>query len=435
MSLMPILEWSTERHSDLVRQRLTAPDGGLPARVCDDARAIIADVRERGDQALLDLTARFDGVQLAADALRVDPATIRESAAQASPELADAIRMAIRNVRTFHQAQLPAPVRVDGPAGATLELIWSPVASAGLYVPGGRAAYPSTVIMNAVPALAAGVPRLAVFTVPGMVENNAAVACALHELGLTEVYRVAGAQAIAAAAFGTQSIRPVDVITGPGNAWVAAAKREVIGRVGIDSIAGPSEVLILCDDTCNPHFAALDMLAQAEHDPMARVVLAGTDRRTLDAILAALEVELATAPRRDIALDALRDHGLVLLADTNDELVEICALMAPEHLQLMLRDPPDPSQLLAGAIFIGNYTPTAVGDYIAGPNHVLPTGGACRFSGPLNVMTFLRPTSVVRSNAAAMAVWGPAGAIIADLEGLDAHARALRARTTNTGDL
>lgn len=432
MSLMPILNWSTERNSELVHRRLTAPDGGLPASVCDDARAIIADVRQHGDQALIDLTARFDGATLTADTLRVDPAIIAESAASASPQLADAIRMAIHNVRTFHQAQLPATVRVDGPAGATLELIWSPVASAGLYVPGGRAAYPSTVIMNAVPALAAGVPRLAVFTVPGMVENNAAVACALHELGLTEVYRVAGAQAIAAAAFGTPSVPPVDVITGPGNAWVAAAKREVIGRVGIDSIAGPSEVLILCDDSCNPHFAALDMLAQAEHDPMARVVLAGTNRITLDAILGELERELEAAPRRNIAAAALRDHGLVLLADSTDELVEICSLMAPEHLQVMLREPPEPSRLLAGAIFIGNHTPTAVGDYIAGPNHVLPTGGACRFSGPLNVMTFLRPTSVVRGNATAMAVWGPVGAVIADLEGLDAHARALRARTSNT---
>jgi histidinol dehydrogenase len=420
--------WPADRDADAVRRRLLTGDGGIPANIAADARAIIAAVRERGDEALLEFTQKFDGVQLQASELRVSQTTIDASADKAPRALRDAIDLAVSNIRRFHLAQRPNDLSQMAEGGTRLSLQWNPVASAGLYVPGGRAAYPSTVLMNAIPAQAAGVERLAVFTVPGTVEENPAVAYALQTLGLTEVYRVAGAQAIAAAALGTASIPAVDVITGPGNAWVAAAKRELIGTVGIDSIAGPSEVLVLCDESANPDWIALDLLAQAEHDPMARVVVACTHEPTLRSILDALNREIETSPRASIAGPAWRDHGLALLVDEAAGLVEICQAMAPEHLQVITEPELPLRKLVAGAIFVGNDTPTAAGDYIAGSNHVLPTGGACRFSSPLGTLTFMRATTVVRATSKTMSVWGPAGAVLADYEGLNAHAAALRAR-------
>lgn len=428
-----IFDWTTDATDPFVVERLTPADDGLPDKVVAEARSILAAVRERGDDALVELTARFDGVDVSADQLRVPREVIDASASAAPPFLVAAIDQAIDNVRRFHEPQRPEDYTLDGTGGGRLGLRWRAVDAAALYVPGGRAAYPTSVIMNAVPAQVAGVERLAAFTVPGTVESNPAVACALQALGIDEVYRVAGAQAVAAAAFGTASIAPVDVIVGPGNAWVAAAKREVFGRVGIDSVAGPSEVLILCDTSAEPEWVALDLLAQAEHDPVARCVVACTSRAHLEAILTAFDTARAASPRREIVDAAWRDHGLALVAESHEDLVAICRAMAPEHLQVIVDGGLPLDRLVAGAVFVGNHAPTALGDYIAGPNHVLPTGGSARFSGPLGVHTFLRTTSIVHGDPGLTARLAGAGAEIADYERLAGHAAALRARIGGEG--
>lgn len=430
--LLPIYEWPRDRAVPALRARLEAVEDGLPALVVAQAREILAAVRADGDAALTALTQRFDGVTLAPDRFRVTADEIAQSAARAPADLVAAIGTAIENVRAFHAPQRRDDYSVSLPGGGSAGLMWRPVASAGLYVPGGRAAYPSSVIMNAVPAQVAGVPRLAVFTVPGTIEHNPAVASALQQLGITEVWRIAGAQAIAAAAFGTATIAAVDVITGPGNAWVAAAKREVYGRVGIDAIAGPSEVLILCDASADPDWIALDLLAQAEHDPLARCIVAGTDLGVLQAVAARMAAWSRSSTRVACTAPAWENHGALIHAPDVAALRDLCNQMAPEHLQLMLDPLPDPAGFVAGAIFCGAHTPTALGDYIAGPNHVLPTGASARFAGPLNVQAFLRPTSVVHATPATAAALAGPGAAIADLERLVAHASALRARLPDT---
>lgn len=422
------LEWNRHQPRSLDHPRLSPTDDGLPAQVVADAQAILAAVRKDGDAALVAYGERFDGVRLTPERLRVTAEEIRASAERADAELRAAIDHAIHNVRRFHEAQRPQGFDYTSDDGAALGWMWRAVGASALYVPGGRAAYPTSVIMNAVPALVAGVERIAVFTVPNTVEDNPAVAYALQALGLTEVWRVGGAQAIAAAAWGTESIAPVDVIVGPGNAWVAAAKREVFGRVGIDSVAGPSEVLILADASAPAEWVALDLVAQAEHDPLARSVVASCSREVLTRIATEVEAVIEASPRREIVEAAWRDHGALVWVPEPEDLVALTHRMAPEHLQVMLADEPDPATLTAGAIFMGAHTPTALGDYIVGPNHVLPTGGTARFSGPLNVHTFLRPTSLVRSSPAANTRLVPSGACIADQERLAAHAAALRAR-------
>lgn len=420
--------WPEDARQPHVVARLTPPDDALPAHVVSSVREILAQVQKRGDAALIDYSKAFDHVDLDASTLRVKAEEIAASAAQAPAPLRDAIRTAIANIRTFHERQRPESYEVAGPGGGTLGFMWRAVQSAALYVPGGRAAYPSTVLMNAIPAQVAGVERLVVLTVPGMVENNAAVAFALQELGLQEIYRVAGAQGVAATAYGTQTIAPVDVIVGPGNAYVAAAKREVFGRVGIDAVAGPSEVLILADESAKPAWVAQDLIAQAEHDPLARCILAASSEQVARAILDAFTARLAQEPRKDIIQQAWDNHGLVLIAKSRQAMVDLTNAMAPEHLQVILKDPPDVASLVAGAIFVGNYAPTAAGDYIAGPNHVLPTGGTARFSGPLGVHAFMRPTSVVRGTQEMMQAIADKGACIADKEALTGHAAALRKR-------
>lgn len=424
----PMYNWPADAETDAVLARLTPPDDALPQAVVDSVRDILSNVRTRGDAALIEYTKAFDDTELTAESLRVSQGDIDRSAANAPQELREAIESAIRNIRAFHTPQRQNGYTIEGPGGATLQFMWRAVASAALYVPGGRAAYPSTVLMNAIPAQVAGVERLVVLTVPGMVENNPAVAYALQSLGMTEVYRVAGAQSVAAAAYGTETIAPVDVIVGPGNAYVAAAKREVFGRVGIDSVAGPSEVLILADESANPAWVAQDLIAQAEHDPLARCVLAASSKAVADQILQAFYTRLEQEPRADIVRQSWDDHGLVLIASTVDAMVDLTSKMAPEHLQVILTSPPPAASLIAGAIFMGNYSPTAVGDYIAGPNHVLPTGGTARFSGPLGVHSFMRPSSVVHGSPALMHAVAEHGARIADLEGLAGHAAALRKR-------
>lgn len=426
--MKPVLTWGPGCPDATIDRLLHPIDDGLPEKVVAEARAILARVRTEGDRALVALTERFDGVRLTPETLRVEPETIAASAAQAPAALREALQVAVDNIRRFHEVQRPADVELQVDGG-TLGWVHAPVRSAALYAPGGRAAYPSSILMNAIPAQVAGVPRIALFTVPGMIESCPAAAVAIELLGLEEVWRVAGAQAIGAAAYGTESIAAVDVIVGPGNAWVAAAKREVYGRVGIDSVAGPSEVLILADDSANPQFIALDLLAQAEHDPVARAIVASADRRLLTRVGEAMTKCVAASPRRDIVEASWRDHGALILVEDPADLVALCNRMAPEHLQIMLREPPPPAALVAGAIFYGDRAPTALGDYIAGPNHVLPTGGAARFSGPLGVGTFLRPSTVVRMNADAPTRLHDLGAVIADAEGLAGHAAALRART------
>lgn len=424
----PMYSWPDDAKAAQVLARLTPPDDALPHHVVQSVRDILANVRSQGDAALIEYTRAFDHTELTQATLRVSMQDIETSATNAPQDLRDAIDQAIRNIRAFHTPQRQEGYSIEGPGGARLQFMWRPVSSAALYVPGGRAAYPSTVLMNAIPAQVAGVERLVVLTVPGMVEQNPAVAYALKALGLTEVYRVAGAQSVAAAAYGTDTIAPVDVIVGPGNAYVAAAKREVFGRVGIDAVAGPSEVLILADESANPDWVAQDLIAQAEHDPLARCVLAASSKAVATQIVEALFARLEHEPRADIVRQSWQDHGLVLIASTVDAMVDLTSKMAPEHLQVILRDPPAPESLVAGAIFMGNYAPTAVGDYIAGPNHVLPTGSTARFSGPLGVHAFMRPSSVVHGSPELMRAVASAGARIADLEALAGHAAALRKR-------
>lgn len=428
------LRWSRADDRALDDPRISAAEGGLPQSVVDDARRIIAAVRAEGDRALVELTERYDKVKLEQSTLKVSAPELAESAAKAEPELRAAIDTAILNVRAFHERQRPNSFSFMSPEGAELGWNWQAVDSAALYVPGGSAAYPSSVIMNGVPALIAGVERVAVFTVPGTIEDNPAVAYALQALGLDEVWRVGGAQAIAAAAWGTEQVEPVDVIVGPGNAWVAAAKREVYGRVGIDSIAGPSEVLILVDDSSPVDWVALDLIAQAEHDPLARVIVASESAAVLEAVAAGVDSRLESAARRDIAASAWRDHGALVEVSSREELIALTNHIAPEHLQVMLSDPPSPNQLKAGAIFMGAHSPTALGDYIAGPNHVLPTGGSARFAGPLSVHTFLRASSYLRSTPRANAMLASRAALLADHERLHAHAAALRARASEAAE-
>lgn len=424
----PMYLWPADATNDTVRARLTPPDDALPEAVVARVRDILSNVRERGDAALVEYTKAFDHADVHPHTLRIQQAEIDASAANAPEDLRVAIRAAIQNIRAFHTPQKPQSYEISGAGGDALGLMWRPVSAAALYVPGGRAAYPSTVLMNAIPAQVAGVERLVALTVPGMVENNAAVAFAIQELGLTEVYRVAGAQGVAAAAYGTESIERVDVIVGPGNAYVAAAKREVFGRVGIDSVAGPSEVLILADESANPSWVAQDLIAQAEHDPLARCVVAASSKAVAMGIMNAFYAQVEKEARKEIILESWRDHGLVLIADSVAAMVDLTNKMAPEHLQVILAEPPPVESLVAGAIFVGNYAPTAAGDYIAGPNHVLPTGSTARFSGPLGVHSFMRATSVVQGSKALMQKVAAQGARIADYEQLSGHAAALRKR-------
>ena len=391
--------------------------------------AILGAVLERGDAALKDYTKRFDGVQL--DCLRVDPAAV-EAAWQSAPlALRDALQLAHRRISAFHREQLPKDIELKGPHGERLGRRWRPVNKAGLYVPGGRAAYPSTVLMNAIPAQVAGVKQVVMVTPPGPDgQVNPAVLAAAHVAGIGEIYSVGGAQAVAALAFGTESIPAVDVITGPGNLFVTLAKKSVYGRVGIDSLAGPSEVLVIADDSASAELVAADLLAQAEHDPLAAAILITTDRKLAERVCCAIGEQLDGHPRREICEASLRDWGLVVVCDD----LEICAQLsdsfAPEHLELLVERPEPLAERIrnAGAIFLGPWSPEAVGDYLAGPNHTLPTCGAARFSGALSVETFMRHTSMISFNRAALEATGSAVCQLAGSEGLHSHAESVQLR-------
>ena len=390
---------------------------------------ILSRVQAEGDAALMELTERFDGVR--PDPLRIPPQRLAD-AWQATPEsLKDALRLAHQRILAFHQHQLPTDLAVTGPHGELLGRRWRPVQRAGIYVPGGRASYPSTVLMNAVPARVAGVQRLVMVTPPGPGgEPHETVLAAAHLAGVEEVYRVGGAQAIGALAFGTATIPRVDVISGPGNLYVTLAKKAVYGRVAIDSLAGPSEVLVIADHSARADQVAADLLAQAEHDPLAAAILLTTSPELAAAMPAALEAQLENHPRAEITRTALNDWGLIVLCDSLGRAAQLSDCFAPEHLELLVEDPEILAEQIqhAGAIFMGPYTPEAVGDYLAGPNHTLPTAGTARFAGALSVETFMRHTSLIRFNREALEATGSAVITLAESEGLHSHAESVKRR-------
>jgi len=417
------------RAAERLEQIAGRTGGSQMAEAAQRVDAILAQVAEGGDQAVLELTERFDGVR--PDPLRIPPERLEAAWVGCDPQLRQALELAHGRILDFHRRQLPADLAAVGPHGERLGRRWRPVQRAGLYVPGGRAAYPSTVLMNAVPAQVAGVERLVMVTPPGPGgEPNATVLAAAHLAGIREIYRVGGAQAIGALAYGTESIPRVDVISGPGNLYVTLAKKAVYGRVAIDSLAGPSEVLVIADHSARADQVAADLLAQAEHDPLAAAILLTTSAELAAAMPAALEEQLAGHPRAEITRTALRDWGLIVVCDSLEQAAELSDCFAPEHLELLVEDPEALAERIqhAGAIFLGPYSPEAVGDYLAGPNHTLPTSGTARFAGALSVETFLRHTSLIRFNREALVATGPAVIALAESEGLHSHAESVRRR-------
>ncbi len=408
---------------ELIKRRSVALDAGLMAEVA----VIVDDVRRRGDAALVELTDRFDGVRLMPGEFRVGEEALRQSAARAGDEVLAAIRESIRNVRAFHEREMEGARgwEMETREGVRAGQRVTPVERAGLYVPGGTAAYPSSVVMNVVPAQVAGVARLVVVTPPRTLAESPAVAAALVELKVSEIYSIGGAQAVAALAYGTETIPRVDKITGPGNRYVAAAKKLVFGAVGIDSIAGPTEVVIIADETARADFVAADLLAQAEHGEDASAVLVTTNGELAAGVAAEIARQVETLPRRAVVEESLKQFGAIIIVRDVEEACALVNELAPEHLEIVARDEAGIAARIrhAGAIFFGAHTPEAAGDYLAGPNHVLPTGGAARFSSALGVNDFLRRTSLLRYTPAAMARAAPLIDTLARAEGLDAHAR------------
>jgi histidinol dehydrogenase len=400
------------------------------ADVDQTVAAIIADVETRGDRAVIDWTARYDHQYLSIAELRIAPAEIARARGLCGAEALAALELAARRITDFHQRQRPADLSYTDEHGVTLGYRWTALAAVGLYVPGGSAAYPSSVLMNALPAKVAGVPRIVMVVPTPQGRTNPLVLAAAELAGVSEVYRIGGAQAIAALACGTTTIAPVDKIVGPGNAYVAAAKRRVFGRVGIDMIAGPSEVLIVADGSNEPDWIAVDLLAQAEHDEAAQSILITDDRAFADAVAAKVAEHLVTLPRREIARVSWERQGCIIVVETFDQAVPLIDRLAPEHLQLAIEDAAAFAARVrnAGAIFLGSLTPEALGDYVAGPNHVLPTSRSARFSSGLGVLDFLKRTTVIGCGAAGLSALGPAAIALAEAEGLDAHARSVAIR-------
>ncbi|WP_281991069.1 histidinol dehydrogenase [Sulfitobacter geojensis] len=391
---------------------------------------IIADVRSRGDAAVIDLTTKFDRIALTPESLRITAEEIADAMDEVSSEDKAALELAATRIRAYHARQLPEDAEWTDDAGATLGWRWTPVSAAGLYVPGGLASYPSSVLMNAIPAKVAGVERLAMVvpTPDGIL--NPLVLMAAHIAGVDEIYRIGGAQAVAALAYGTDTIAPVDKITGPGNAFVAAAKRRVFGKVGIDMIAGPSEILVIADGDNDPDWIALDLLSQAEHDESAQSILITTDAAFGQAVAQAVEKRLETLERRAIAGPSWRDFGAIITVPDLDAAAALSNRIAPEHLELCVADPDGLSARIthAGAIFLGQWTPEAIGDYIGGPNHVLPTARSARFSSGLSVLDFMKRTTLARMTPDALRAIGPAAERLATSESLEAHGLSVTAR-------
>ncbi len=394
---------------------------GSPADVDAAAAEVLEAVRTRGLDAVLDYSRKFDRADLTAETIRVTAEEIEAGAAACAPEVREAIAFAAARIRAYHTRQRPADQAWTDEAGVELGWRWTPIEAVGVYVPGGRAAYPSTVLMNCVPAQVAGVDRIAMVTPPGKLQP--AVLAAAREAGVTEIWRIGGAQAVAALAYGAGPILPVDKIVGPGNAYVTAAKRRLYGVVGIDALAGPSEIVVVADRDNNPDWIAADLLSQAEHDPAAQSILITDDEAFAAAVEAAVERLLKTLSTGEDAAASWRDHGAVILAPLSES-PGLVDLIAPEHVEFCTADPESLSDRVrhAGAIFQGRYTPEAIGDYVAGSNHVLPTSRAARFQSGLSIYDFLKRTSIVKCDAASFGILGPHTAALATAEGLPAHA-------------
>ena len=397
--------------------------------------AILAEVRKKGDEAVIAYTRRFDGLSLTPDGMRVTKDEIDQAVAACPADVLRALELMAQRVTDFHSRQRPEDLDyVDG-AGLRLGYRWTPIEAVGLYVPGGRAAYPSSVLMNALPAGVAGVDRLAMVVPAPAGKLSPLVLAAARIAKVDEIYRIGGAQAVGALAFGTSTIAPVDKIVGPGNVYVAAAKRQVFGTVGIDMIAGPSEVLIVADGANDPSWIAADLLAQAEHDPSAQAILMTDDKKFADAVLGAVDRHLDELPRAEIARQSWHRFGALITVGKLDEVVDLIDRLAPEHLQLAIDDPEALAAKVrnAGAIFLGRYAPEALGDYVAGPNHVLPTSRSARFSSGLGVHDFVKRTTFVGCDAEGLAKLGPAARTLAQAEGLSAHALSLSIRLEQRG--
>ena len=391
---------------------------------------IIADVRERGDAAVIELTSKFDRLDLAPNTLAFSREEIMAHCATVPAEERTALELAAKRIRDYHERQMPADASWVDASGATLGWRWTPVSAAGLYVPGGLASYPSSVLMNSIPAKVAGVGRLAICVPTPDGVTNPLVLLAAQISGVDEIYRIGGAQAIAALAYGTETIAPVDKITGPGNAYVAAAKRRVFGKVGIDMIAGPSEILVIADADNDPAWIATDLLSQAEHDESAQSILITNDAAFGDKVISEVNRQLTTLERRDIAGASWRDFGAVIVVTDMAQAIVLSNMLAPEHLELCVADPDAMANDIthAGAIFLGAWTPEAIGDYVGGPNHVLPTARSARFSSGLSVMDFVKRTTMTKMTPASLKAIGPAAETLAKSEGLQAHGLSVRAR-------
>jgi histidinol dehydrogenase len=399
-------------------------------------REIIGRVIKLGDQALIEYTKKFDRVSLTTDTLRFTQSELKEQAARVSDKDRSALELAVTRIKSYHEKQLPDDTFWTDESGVELGWRWSPVSAAGLYVPGGLASYPSSVLMNAIPAKVAGVKRLAI-TVPTPDNKvNPMVLLAAQLSGVDEVYRVGGAQAIAALAYGTKTIKPVDKITGPGNAFVAAAKRQVFGKVGIDMIAGPSEILVIADKTSRPDWIALDLLSQAEHDENAQSILITDSDDVINAVTEKIEINLQNLSRNKIAGKSWKNNGAIIKVPNFEMAAELSNRIAPEHLELCVSDPENLAKKIsnAGAIFLGHWTPEAVGDYITGPNHVLPTARSARFSSGLSVMDFLKRTTLAKVSRDALLKIGPSAVTLANSEGLECHGLSISERIKSNSE-
>lgn len=398
--------------------------------VDDTVKAILADIIARGDDALLDYTKKFDRLALSASQLRFTRDEIATAVKACDPKALDALKLARDRIELFHKKQLPDDQRFTDSVGVELGHRWTAIEAVGLYVPGGTASYPSSVLMNAIPAKVAGVPRIAMVVPTPDNKLNPLVLAAADLAGVTEIYRIGGAQAVGALAYGTKTIAPVAKIVGPGNAYVAAAKRRVFGTVGIDMIAGPSEVVILADGNANPDWIAIDLLAQAEHDVAAQSILVTDSADLANAVSAAVERHLKTLPRADIASASWRDYGAIILVKTLESAVPLIDRLAPEHLEIESEDAEHLAFLIrnAGAIFLGSHTPEAIGDYVGGTNHVLPTARSARFSSGLGVLDFMKRTSILKCSPESLRAIGPAAIALAESEGLQAHGRSVAIR-------
>lgn len=401
------------------------------ADVLADVRDILREVRERGDNALKQYTARFDDHNLAEDAdWRIEPAEFERAYRELEPGLRDALDLAAERIRAYHHTQRPDDRDETDDVGVRLGARWYPVDAAGLYVPGGRAAYPSSLLMNAIPAKVAGVERLAVVSPTPKGQINPLVLAAAHIAGIDEFWRVGGAQAIAALAYGTERIGRVDVITGPGNAWVAEAKRQLFGVVGIDMVAGPSEILVIADDGNDPEWIAADLLSQAEHDPSSQSILITDNAGFAAQVADAIDLQLPNLATSKVATASWDKHGVIIVVENLEEAVPLANRLAAEHVEIATENPQAIFDKLrhAGSVFLGRHSPEAVGDYVAGPNHVLPTGRRSRFSSGLSVLDFMKRTSFIELDDKSLAAIGPAAVALAQAEGLPAHARSVQVR-------